>query len=91
MKKRTDLPPLSDNDAVALGIKVDRDGLVRCRVCRCTEREPCFPPCAWVRGTPDLCDGCLEAVVAVIAWQQDAHRPSKAALFREVARMRKKA
>lgn len=59
-----------------------RDGFVRCRVCSCTEREPCAPSCSWVDG--DLCSGCAVVVEAVVHWMDDAHRPSWAALRREV-------
>lgn len=83
-------------------VKVDRDGYVRCRVCGCTEREPCNPPCAWVEtGTrratkagisidlDDLCTNCADAVNAMVEWFDCARRPSMAALMREVARIRK--
>ncbi len=49
-------PPLSDVEAEARHIRVDRDGLVRCRCCGCTAREPCNPPCGWYE--VDLCTGC---------------------------------
>src|SRR4051794_7577266 len=73
---------LSDTEAAARKIRVDRDGLVRCRVCSCTEREACNPPCAWA--DVDLCTGCREAVVAIKAWREGARRANKAAFWREV-------
>ena len=81
-------PPLSDTEAAKRGIKVDRDGLVRCRVCGCTEREPCFPPCAWAPDEPDICDRCHHAAFVLRCWFAGAHRASWAALLREVARMK---
>jgi hypothetical protein len=67
-------------------MKGDREGLVRCRVCRCTDREPCFPPCGWAgddkRG--DLCTTCAEIIFELQMWFECAHRPSKAALLREL-------
>lgn len=80
--------PLSEVEAARRGIKVDRDGLVRCRVCGCTERQACFPPCGWVPKEADICDRCHTAATILLDWHQGAWRPSKAALWREVARMR---
>ena len=66
-------------------LRQDRDGLVRCRVCGCTEREPCNPPCSWApRDEVDLCSNCAEAVSHLIDWVYTAHRASWAALKREV-------
>jgi hypothetical protein len=63
-------------------LRHDRDGLVRCRVCDCTDREPCNPPCAWVEA--DLCSNCWNAVAHVYNWALAAHRFSWVALTREV-------
>lgn len=64
----------------------DRDGLLRCRVCRCTDREPCNPPCGWdpedARG--DLCTACAGMLEHMLFWFDYAHRPTKAALLREL-------
>lgn len=42
----------------------------KCRVCGCTEREPCDEGCCWVEY--DLCSACVpkleEATAAVIRW-----------------------
>jgi hypothetical protein len=73
--------PLSDIEAEQRGIKVDKDGLVRCRVCGCTEREPCNPPCLWVE--VDLCSGCGNVVATLAEWRESALRPNVAALMRE--------
>jgi hypothetical protein len=81
--------PLSDVEAEARGIRVDRDGLVRCRVCGCTEREPCCPPCAWWCDEVDLCDTCAFVALAIKDWIEGAHQPSKAALWREVERIKR--
>jgi hypothetical protein len=73
-KGRTTIPPP----------KCDRDGYVRCRVCGCTEREPCEPPCAWFDAS--LCTLCAMASEALAEWTLGAHRPSRAALWREAKR-----
>jgi hypothetical protein len=86
-REQKGLPPLSDVEAEQRGIKVDRDGLVRCRVCGCTEREPCFPPCGWRQGEADLCDRCHEMAYHLRIFMAGAHRFSKAALLREVKRL----
>lgn len=67
-------------------VKRDRDGLIRCRVCGCTEVDPCFPPCSWVQGQPDLCSTCAVAVSTLVAWHSEARRANLAALLRELAR-----
>jgi hypothetical protein len=83
-KAKNGKAPLSDVEADARGIKVDRDGLVRCRVCGCTERNPCEPPCAWQE--VDLCTFCAEAASVLAEWMEGAHRANKSALWREVER-----
>jgi len=30
----------------------------RCRWCRCTEGEPCEPPCGWANRAATLCTAC---------------------------------
>jgi hypothetical protein len=63
--------------------------LTRCRVCRCTEVEPCNPPCAWEPGEPDLCTTCAEVIRIVRQWrEEEAVQPSFAALQREVLKPR---
>jgi hypothetical protein len=57
--------------------------LTRCRVCKCTELEPCNPPCAWAPSQGDLCTNCADMIRALSEWQISAHRPSWAALKRE--------
>lgn len=64
--------------------KLDRNGLVRCRVCGCTEREPCNPPCSWKES--DLCSSCDEAVRELFYWWERALRPNRLALLRELQR-----
>lgn len=66
------------------GLRHDRDGLIRCRVCGCTDREPCAPPCSWAEGEADLCSTCAAAACVLVSWREGAHRPSWAALKREV-------
>jgi len=67
-------------------IKRDRNGLIRCRVCSCTEIEPCNPPCFW-QGEGDICSHCYDLAFSLRLWTQGANRASKAALFREVEAM----
>ena len=55
----------------------------RCRVCGCSEREPCEPPCGWDQ--PGLCTGCAITIDALAEWLRGAHRVKWAALWREVA------
>ena len=75
-------------------IKVDRDGFVRCRVCGCTECEPCEPPCSWIEGVDKgkrrgpLCSGCAQTLKAMVEWSEGAHRPNVSALLRDFARLR---
>jgi hypothetical protein len=54
----------------------------RCRVCGCTEREPCNPPCAWF--DESLCTSCALVVEAIVSWAEGAHRINRTALWREV-------
>jgi hypothetical protein len=78
---REKYPPLSDVEAEQRGIRVDRDGLVRCRVCGCTEREPCGSACGWVE--VDLCSSCHETLEAMLYWAEVARRVNMTALLRE--------
>jgi hypothetical protein len=54
----------------------------KCRVCRCTERYPCEPPCGWPE--PDLCSSCALVIGAIRAWMESANMPNLTALMREV-------
>lgn len=67
-------------------MKVDRDGNIRCRVCACTEREPCSPACGWSGDEVDLCTTCADAVTGYVAWLIQTRRPNRAAFLREVSR-----
>ncbi len=58
----------------------------RCRVCGCTEREPCNSCCGRV---VDLCTTCAEAARALAVWKENARHPNMAALLREVDRVEK--
>ena len=62
-----------------------RKGFMACRVCGCTQIEPCNPPCAWAgddeRG--DLCSTCELTIGVVEEWKEQALRPSMTALLRE--------
>ena len=82
-RKQSKRVPASDTEAAARKIKTDRDGLVRCRVCGCTEREPCCPPCGWA--DIDLCSGCADVVTILLDYAEGAHRFSVAGLLREFA------
>jgi len=54
--------------------------MMRCRVCKCSEREPCNPPCAWE--APGLCTTCAAAIAALVRWEEDALNARFAALVR---------
>lgn len=62
--------------------RLNREGYIRCRVCGCTEIEPCEPPCSWV--ADDLCSACATAVDALVQWAHGAYIANKAALLREL-------
>jgi hypothetical protein len=62
-------------------VKHDRDGLTRCRVCGCTERDACPDGCSWA--DYDLCSTCDTAVDALAAWIYGARRANKSGLWRE--------
>jgi hypothetical protein len=65
-------------------VKRDRNGLVRCRVCGCTEVDACAPGCSWVDSS--LCSVCDEVIDALGVWFCDSRRPNVTALLREVRR-----
>lgn len=65
-------------------VKFSAAGFIRCRVCRCTEIQPCEPPCSW--SEVDLCSGCAKAAGALCDWYYGAHSPNFAALVREYKR-----
>jgi predicted Fe-S protein YdhL (DUF1289 family) len=65
-------------------IKRDRNGLIRCRVCGCTEVDACDPPCSWVE--KDLCSGCADAAEMIARWTEGARRINLAGLLREARR-----
>ena len=54
---------------------------VRCRVCGCTDYEPCNPPCYW--NEIDLCSECASAAAAINTWREAARRANMTALLRE--------
>ena len=58
---------------------------MKCRVCGCTDRHSCNPPCHRVK--EDLCSTCPEAVQAVLYWRQSAFKPNRNALWMEVSRL----
>lgn len=65
-------------------MKFNKQGYVKCRVCSCTEYEPCNPPCSWAE--PDLCSSCEEAVNGMYDWFHAAHRPNLTGLLAEYKR-----
>ncbi|MDE2104577.1 MAG: hypothetical protein KGL39_45500 [Patescibacteria group bacterium] len=65
-------------------VRWDRDGLIRCRVCRCTEVHACAGGCLWVE--EDLCSTCAVTAEGLVAWQMNARRANWAALLRETER-----
>ena len=69
-------------------LRHDRDGLICCRVCGCTDRKPCHPPCSWAEGQADLCSTCEDISLLILVWSIGAHRANWAALQSEVKRMK---
>lgn len=65
-------------------VKVDRHGFVRCRVCGCTQFDPCPSGCGWAPGEADLCTVCAAAAEALREWFENSRRGNIAALKREV-------
>ena len=65
-------------------VRRDRHGLTRCRVCGCTDVDPCADGCSWMNKYSDLCTTCAVAAEAVVDWFLSARRPNQAALWREV-------
>lgn len=61
----------------------------RCRVCGCTEFEPCASGCAWSDIDDSLCTTCEDAVHALVEWYGEALCPNFAALIREYKEQRK--
>lgn len=57
---------------------------MKCRVCKCSEYEPCNPPCAWA--APELCTTCAAIVSLLREYREAALRFSRAALMRELDR-----
>jgi hypothetical protein len=60
-------------------------GQVKCRVCGCTDRYSCNPPCNWVE--EDLCSTCLEAARALLHRRESAVKPDRKALWMELNRL----
>ena len=60
-------------------------GQVKCRVCGCTDRHSCNPPCHWVE--ENLCSTCLEAAQALLDWRESAVKPDRNALWMELNRL----
>jgi hypothetical protein len=69
--------------------KHDRDGLLRCYVCGCSDREPCNPPCGWQYD--DICSTCANAVAALVEWREAAPRPMMSRLIEVAAHIEKMA
>ena len=68
------------------GIRRDRNGLTRCRVCGCTQVDACPEGCGWAKGHEDLCATCAAAAETLAIWLMAARRPNRAALWREAVR-----
>jgi hypothetical protein len=56
-----------------------------CRVCGCTEAEPCACGCRWVE--EDLCSVCALALEAIVSWGEVARKADIGALMRELLTM----
>jgi hypothetical protein len=70
----------------AHGVRRDRNGLTRCRVCGCTETDACLGGCAWVPTEEDLCTVCYDAALALAHFMAESRRPNRAALWQEAER-----
>lgn len=68
--------------------KTDRAGFIKCRVCSCTQRQACNPPCGWEPGEKDLCTTCAEVLRAMAEWFNAAHQPNTITLVREFERQK---
>ena len=55
---------------------------MRCKVCGCSDREPCDPPCGWSDIEANLCTACEDAADALVEWALGSRRISMAALMR---------
>lgn len=66
-------------------VKVNAQGYIECRVCKCTDIEPCDPPCSWAE--VDLCSTCQEAAAALADWHEAALKPNRNALMLEYLRI----
>lgn len=42
----------------------------KCRICECTENDPCEGGCAWAE--PNLCSTCASIQVLLVAWWFEA-------------------
>lgn len=61
----------------------------RCGVCRCSEFEPCEPPCFWI--APGICSSCFDLACKIREWHDDvARKPSFLALIGLVKELRGK-
>lgn len=71
-------------------VKKYADGTLsnRCRVCGCSKREPCNPPCGWYE--EDLCTLCALVIEAIAEWLDGAHWANRAALWREAKAAKKR-
>ncbi len=60
-------------------------GPARCRLCGCSDREPCLEGCSWVEG--DLCSTCAVAIEALADYLRVAHRARPRKLIGEAYRL----
>lgn len=61
----------------------------RCTVCRCSEFEPCEPPCSWVVPNLSVCSSCYELAICLRQWHDEvAYKASFAALIRLAKELR---
>jgi hypothetical protein len=58
----------TDSKVRHAALRHDRDGFTHCRVCGCTDREPCYPPCFWAGGEADLCSTCAQLIYEIVSW-----------------------
>jgi hypothetical protein len=47
-----------------------------CRVCHCSQDQPCDPPCSWEPYANSLCTNCAFAIRRLQDWSAGAHTPN---------------
>ncbi len=87
-----DLPPhaVDATNAAIRALIPNPDDLTKCRVCGCSQNEPCNPPCGWARAKGNLCTSCDDLAGNIREWMQDvAVLPNLAELVLEVLQLKR--